>query len=318
MLRNDYLVLTKPISRVMASLVVWIRLNLSGAMIYGQRRLGKSHCTEFIKRYLADLLEYKIAVVLFCAVHHDVYRESDFLDELLSSLGVDAGKRPSKTKKMQLIVHRLLVLARRCPYRKVILVFDDAQRLQHLHFEMLMSFQNELYKNYRVVLFTLLVGQPQLKTKRDLLIAAGEKQITARMMPDEMEFVGQRSLDEVKFALNRIDQHCFYPARSGISFTRGLAPEAWDAGWRLADEAEALWTAYVNRREEMKLDVVEEVSMQALTTMATYIFQRYANIPGFRGLTPDQVKDVVDSAGLLQLETPSPKDGGGDTSNDDE
>jgi hypothetical protein len=83
------------------------------------------------------------------------------------------------------------------------------------------------------------------------------------MMADEMEFVGLRSLDDVKFALERLDEHCFYPARSGISFTRGLAPEAWEADWRLVNEAEALWTAYVSRREEMKLDVVEEINASA-------------------------------------------------------
>lgn len=318
LLRNDYLVLTKPISRVMASVVEWIRLNQWGTMVYGQRRLGKSHCAEFIKRYLAGLLGYKIAVVLFCTRLHDVYRESDFLDELLEVLGEEAPKSGGKTRKTQLIVNRLLVLARRCPYKKVVFVLDDAQRLQQLHFEIMMSFQNKLYTEYRVMLFTLMVGQPQLKAKRELLIAAGEKQITARMMADDMEFVGQRSLEEVKFALNRIDEHCFHPARSGISFTQGLAPEAWEAGWRLAHEAEPLWTVYVRRREEMRLDVVEEISMQALTMMATYIFQRNANVPGFRGLTPEQVEDVVDSAGLLQLETPSRGDGDSDATNDDE
>ena len=182
--RNDYLILTKPIERVMASLVRWLQLNYSGTMIWGQRRLGKSHCAEFIKRYLAPTLGYKISVSLLCVRKHDVVRESDFLDELIGALGATAKARASKDKKMELIMNRLLLLARRCPVHKVILVFDDAQRLQNLHFEIIMSFQNELYSRYRVTLFTLLVGQPQLRAKRELLIASGEKQITARMMAD--------------------------------------------------------------------------------------------------------------------------------------
>lgn len=310
--KNNYLILTLPIQRIMASLTQWIKLNFSGTMIYGQRRLGKSHCAEFIKRYLADVLGYKIAVVLLCVRKHDAVREGDFLDELLRALGVPPPKRGSKDTKMELIVNRFLVLARRCPLHKVMLVLDDAQRLEQLHFEILMSIQNELYQQYRVMLFTLLVGQPQLKLKRDLLVAAGEKQITARLMADEVEFVGHRSLEEVKFAFNRFDEHCFHPARSGISFTRGLAPEAWAANWRLANEAEPVWNEYVRRREEMGIEPVEEISMQALTTMATYIYQRYANKPLFRGLTPTQVEDGVNAAGLLQLETPRRKTGGED------
>ena len=78
--------------------------------------------------------------------------------------------------------------------------------------------------------------------------------------------------------------------------------EAWAADWRLGNEAEPVWTAYTSRREEMKLAPIEEISMEALTKMASYIFQNYANRPGFTGLTPEQAMDVVDSAGMLQLE----------------
>jgi hypothetical protein len=308
--RNDYLILTQPISRVMASLTQWLKLNFSGTMIWGQRRLGKSHCAEFIKRYLADTLGYRISVILLCVRKHDVVRENDFLDQIMRSLQVKASKRASKDERMELIVNKFLVLARRCPVHKVIFVLDDAQRLHNLHYEVLMSIQNELYQQYRVMLFTLLVGQPQLKAKKELLVAAGEKQITARMMADDLEFVGHRSLEEVVFAYKRLDENCFYPAKSNISFTQGLAPEAWAADWRLAHEAEPVWNEYVGRREDMGLAIVEEISMEALMMMANYIYQRYANQPGFRGLTPEQVQDVVDAAGLLQLETPVAQEGG--------
>ncbi|TWT23620.1 ATP-binding protein [Luteimonas marina] len=295
----------------MASLTAWVTLNFSGAMIHGQRRLGKSHCAEFIKRYLSDTIGYRISVTLLCVRKHDAVREGDFLDSLLRALGEAPPTRGSKDQKMELIINRFLIMARRCPARKVVLVLDDAQRLEILHFEILMSIQNELYHLYRVMLFTLLVGQPQIKVKRELLIVSGEKQITARLMADDVEFVGHRSLDEVRFAYNRFDQHCFHPARSGISFTQGLAPEAWAADWRLANEAEPIWNEYVGRREEMGVEPVEEASMQALTTMATYIYQKYANQAGFRGLSPDQVTDVVLAAGLLQLETRAREDASG-------
>ena len=46
-LKNDYLILTRPIERVIKSLVRWLQLNVPGTIVYGQRRLGKSHCAEF-------------------------------------------------------------------------------------------------------------------------------------------------------------------------------------------------------------------------------------------------------------------------------
>ena len=306
--RNNYLILTKPIERVIQSVVMWLRLNFPGTMIYGGRRLGKSHCAEFIRLYLAPSLSYNIAVALLCVRKHDVTREVDFLDELLECLRVEVPKRASKTKKMTLIVNRFLVLARRCPVHKVVLVLDDAQRLENLHFEILMSLQNQLYQVHRVTLFTLMVGQPQLKKKRDLLIAKGEKQITGRLMADDLEFVGQRTLEEVEFAFGRLDDHCFFPAKSGISFTQGLAPEAWAANWRLRKEAPAIYTEYQRQREARGIEPVEEMPMAALTTMATYVYRVYAIQPGFTGLTPAQVEDVVESAGMLQLDAPGAND----------
>jgi hypothetical protein len=315
--RNDYLILTKPIERIMASLCDWLRFNFPGAMIYGQRRRGKSRCLAFVKKYLAGALGYPIAVVVFCMRKHDVQHESVFLDDLLDALGVSVG-RVTKAKKMEMIRNRLLVLARRCPTRKVVLATDDAQRLETIHYEILMSIFNELYEMYKVNLFVLLVGQPQLKAKKDLFVHTGQMELVARMMPDEVEFTGHRSLEELRFAFNRYDHHCYWPVKSKISFTAHHAPQAFENGWTLESEAQGLWDAYVAEREARNLSPVEEMSMHALTAMAHYILVRYASKPTFTGLKLEDITNVIRAVGFLQIETPRQSNDEEESDDDDE
>lgn len=301
--RNDYLILTRPIERVVKNVLRWLRYNFPGAMIYGQRRRGKSRCVRFIKKHLAQTLGFNIAVVVLCMRKHDIDREGDFLDDILDALGVAIGSRTAKGKKMELIRNRVLVLARRCPMHKVVLVIDDAQRMRRMHFDILMSIVNELEERYQVCLFTLLVGQPELKVRKDLMVAANQLQITGRLMADEIEFVGHRTAEELEFAWGRYGTHCVWPRKSGISYLAHYAPEAVKHGWTLAKEAPEIWAAYTQKREELNLEPTEEMSGQAMTAMAHFILEEYASKPGFRGLTPDQRDRVVLATGFLQIET---------------
>ncbi len=317
--RNDYLILTKPIERVMASVTMWVTLNFPGAMIYGQRRRGKTRCVMFIKRYLAAALGYPIAIAVLCA-RRDRTHEGDFLDDILDCLGIlPVAGRMTMGKKMERIRNHFLVLARRCPTRKVIFIIDDAQRLNMMNYEVLMSLFNELEFQYRVHLFILLVGQPQLKTKKDLFVATGLAEITARMMPDEIEFTGHRSQAEMEFAYERYDKHCFWPKKGGRSFTEYWAPEAVAKhDWSLTSEAPAMWDEYISQREARNLTPVEEMSMHALTTMAHYTYFKYASRPGFSKLSAEEVTDIVNAAGFLQIETLNSGSGGDEKNDDDE
>lgn len=299
--RNNYLILTKPIETATRSITAWIKFNFPGAMVFGQRRRGKSRLIRFLRNHLSDLLGFKIAIAVLCMRKHDLVREGDFLDDLLDVLDVRAGPRAAKKEKMALIRNALLVLARRSPVHKVMLIIDDAQRLQSLHYEILMSIENELDERFQVSLFTLLVGQPELLTKKELMIASGQLQITARMMADEIEFYGHRTAEELEYAWGRYAK-CFWPRKSGISFLQAFAPGAVARGWDLSDEAPGVWQAYKAEREVLNISPVEEMSGQALTTMAHYILSEYASKPDFVHLSDEQCSAVVRKAGFLRIE----------------
>lgn len=318
--RNRYLIFTKSIDRVVCSLMSWIRLNFPGAMVYGHRRRGKSRCIKFIKKHLAATLGYPIAVVVLCA-RRDRVHEGDFLDDIMDALHIPAPSRLSKAKKMEKIRTRLLLLARRCPTWKVVFIVDDAQRLNGMNYDVLMSLFNELEEQYEVHLFVLLVGQPQLKLKKELMLKSDKGELVARMMPEHIQFTGIRSAEEVEFVLDRYQRHSFFPRDSDISYVDWFAHDAVKRGWKLTDEAQLLWDAYVAARENLGLEEPHEMSMHALTTMVHLILIQYACRPGFSGLSDTDRSEIIDAVGFLSLESKQKRDsdeGGDDDDDDDE
>jgi hypothetical protein len=59
-------------------------------------------------------------------------------------------------------------------------------------------------------------------------------------MVEELAFYGIRNAEDVATCLNGYDQSA-YPEGSRWSFTRFYIPQAFDAGYRLVNDAGALW-----------------------------------------------------------------------------
>ncbi|GGZ57060.1 hypothetical protein GCM10008101_08210 [Lysobacter xinjiangensis] len=301
---NDFLMMTRPIERLAQTFLQWILFNRPGGMVYGQRRRGKSRAIAWIRKYLKELLGYPIEVVHVCARQpkNEPYRVQHFFDNLLDALNEPTSSRETTSAKFTKIRNKLIVYARRCPARKVVIVIDDAQRLQKPHYEWLMSFLNEIEVKYRMQAVVFLVGQPELALIRELFVSSGELQLTGRFMPEAVEFVGHRSAEELRYSFDRIDQHLFWPRDSGISYTAYHAPEAVAANWGLALEADKFWDAWVATREAQKIPFPEDMSMQALTGIAYFTLVGFASQPGFTRLSETDIATIIEAQGYLEIE----------------
>lgn len=72
---------------------------------------------------------------------------------------------------------------------------------------------------------------------------ARKTQIVARLMVEELGFVGIRNVRDVATCLDGYDQTNF-PRASDWSFTRFYVPQAVASGYRLAHDAGLLWSAF--------------------------------------------------------------------------
>jgi hypothetical protein len=143
----------------------------------------------------------------------------------------------------------------------VLLFCDEAQRLNENEYEWLRDVHEALDRQ-QIKLFTFLVGQQELLAQKTGLQIANKTQIVARLMVEEMAFYGVRNADDVATCLLGYDETT-YPQGNSWTFTRFYVPQAFDAGYRLANDAYVLWRAFEEAHNKACLPGRLEIPMES-------------------------------------------------------
>ena len=83
-----------------------------------------------------------------------------------------------------------------------------------------------------------------------VMAMTGGAHVAARFMLSSEKFNGVLGVDELRYVLAGYDDGAEWPRGSGLSFTQGLAPRAWEEGFRMAALAEPLQQAMVDALPE--------------------------------------------------------------------
>ena len=75
---------------------------------------------------------------------------------------------------------------------------------------------------------------------------SGGAHVAARFMLASEPLHGLRSTEELTYVMAGYDGGTEWPRGSGLSFTQGVAPDAWDQGFRMAHHAVCLMQAMVD------------------------------------------------------------------------
>jgi hypothetical protein len=182
----------------------------------------------------------------------------------------------------------------------MVLIFcDEAQRYNDNEYEWLRDVDDALDRQ-QIKLFTFLVGQQELVAQKTAMQVAGKTQIVARLMVEELSFYGIRNARDVATCLNGYDQTA-YPDGSGWSFTRFYVPQAFDAGYRLVNDADVLWNAFEKAHHKANLPGQLEIPMESFAR-AVEIVLKDSELQDARDYRPDQVlwEHAVRHCGYVQ------------------
>ncbi|MFP4900921.1 ATP-binding protein, partial [Paraburkholderia sp. BR14261] len=133
-----------------------------------------------------------------------------------------------------------------------------------------------------IKLFTFLVGQEDLLAQKTALQVAGKTQIVARLMVEEFAFCGIRNAEDVATCLDGYDQTA-YPEGSQWSFTRFYVPQAFDAGYRLINDAGVLWQAFEAAHHKASLPGRLEIPMESFARAVEIVLKdsELKDAPGY-------------------------------------
>ncbi|KML38956.1 hypothetical protein VL15_38675 [Burkholderia cepacia] len=260
MATGNYRIATPAIEAFYALVTKCLRYRIMGALIYGPSRIGKTRAIEYLRLLLARDLP-KITSYHAQCEHKPWHAEGPFFVNLLEAVGDHAPNAGTNSAKRMRLTLRIREAAARAGSGTVLLFCDEAQRYNENEYEWLRDVHDALDRQ-QIKLLTFLVGQQELLAQKTALQMAGKTQIVARLMVEELAFYGIRHVDDVATCLNGYDQTA-YPAGSAWSFTRFYVPQAFDAGYRLVDDAGTLWHTFEAAHHRASLPGALEIPMES-------------------------------------------------------
>ena len=274
---RDYSLFTPAISEMVDTVARWIDDQVDGATIFGPSRFGKSSAVDhWLQALLSQRHGGHVPMVVWS--HTDSGGATSvgrFHAHLLhASRHPLARAARSPLDRQHMLIERWAELASQGGGRFLVLVIDEAQGMTQREWLWLVELHSLLEKE-RIRLCVFSIASLQVFDEPVGMALSGGAHVAARFMLASEPFHGIRDVEELRFVLSGYDEVTEWPRHSGISFTAGLAPEAWAAGFRMAAHADRLMQAMVDELPE-KYEGPVEFPMKTVAQSARHALLRVA------------------------------------------
>ncbi|PRX24013.1 AAA domain-containing protein [Paraburkholderia sp. BL18I3N2] len=260
LLNRGYMVPTPSIGAMYMCILRCIRRGVSGAMIYGHTRWGKTYAIRYCERLLRDELP-RVAIFHLGMPQNPSRSESLFFGMLLAAARHERPDSGSALQRRFRLYNRLTEIVERASGKSLVVFVDEAQRLELEHYEWLRDVQDEMERR-GIRMYTFLVGQPSiLNRKTSFRQSIDTSQIVSRFMIEEMRFQGFQSAADLEVSLSAYDESVF-PEGSDWTFTRFFLQHAYDSGFRLGHQSELVWEAFGQAHRNARFDFTMELPME--------------------------------------------------------
>lgn len=220
-----------------------IKFKRPGCAFSAEYRSGKSTALLMIKGQLPDVMP-EVAFGLISAKYHDAVTERVYWGDVQVALGLV----PEGTAQERQITLRSAIIAGciQAGGRHFCLLIDEGQNWGVREYTFLRDLANQLREQDGYVLTTIIFGDPRLD-ELSSMFRTKRKDLWARFLMKPNRFHGISNVEDLRFFLSELDGpiRCEYPAGSGVSYTEFFLPKAYADNWRLGNQAQDVWDAFV-------------------------------------------------------------------------
>ncbi|KPF67245.1 hypothetical protein IP84_13950 [beta proteobacterium AAP99] len=243
--RNEVAVATPPLREAYGAIEGVIVHRDPGTCLLGDFRAGKSTAIERAVRELQQTFP-DLPVGIALAKGHDAFTQGTFFSDLLVDFAHGGALRGTAQEKRLRCLNMLLAHARELRSDRYLLMVDEAQNWGEQQWTWLRDLANDMAIK-RVRLVTIAFGDGAcLSELRALLLARRRTDLIGRFLLSPREFRGLNSEEELKATLEEYDdpRRSAYPIGSDVSYSEFFLPKSWGRGWRLAHEAQGMWSEF--------------------------------------------------------------------------
>ena len=281
----------------------WLRSRVTGAIVWGFSRVGKSKAIRYLVANGEELLGVSVPMAVMNAWDPTPSSETEnrFFQEMLRSLGYASPTSGNAGQKKDRIVDFITAKVRATKEYRFILFIDEGQDVSALQLRFLMNIFNAL-KDRRINLITVLVGNTELPDKRSELQKDKKNFLLSRFMTGEHQFVGISAEKYLSRYLRAFDEQSEFPLGSGISYTAHFVPKAFNSGWRLAKQGSLIWKMFNQVVSQEHLPKFKEFPMIAMTITIVEVLEQLALLDSSElVLERALVEEAIYRIGLVHL-----------------
>lgn len=299
--QGDYLIDTISINDIADSILKWVNMRNPGAIIYGAPRLGKTYGVKYLKRFFDIKYQSQWETFIVEPRKMKTPNENRFFENFLRCVGHELYKNGKPDDKRDRLVNFLYDKGDQTLRNQIVLFIDEAERLTTLEYEWLMDVYNELDSN-GITLTTILVGQTELKNRRNVYLKSA-KQIVGRFMIHEEKFFGIRKKDELAYLLASYDNITEFPIDSNWTYKRFFFPYGFAQGLRLEQETGTIWGCIQKIRVEAGVKKKLEIPMHYMIAIINYVLMKYgANEEACEWPTESMWNEAIIETGYINAE----------------
>lgn len=205
MLRSDdFIIYTKEIADLERSIMEIVMLGNCGACVVSRPRCGKTTSMVYISHSLKKHYGDNFPVVMWDITDHAV-TEKNFYSSLLTALKVKHSAHATALDLKNKVLAELVTLACDTMFKKVVLMIDEAWRLNEKDFIWLMDLYNIL-RRHGLQLITVFFSTNELLDLKKKFKSEGLDQIVERFFLNIYPFHGVRNQGELMICMHAFDQ----------------------------------------------------------------------------------------------------------------
>ncbi|NLD80602.1 MAG: ATP-binding protein [Smithella sp.] len=288
---TDCIIKTKAIHQLSAELLDLLSTSTCGAIIYGRARIGKTRAMISVADSIRDKYGENFPVIMWDITDHAI-TEKNFYTTLLMAMGFE--QIPSSSTALALkerVLNTLSIMAYETPFKKVVIMLDEAWKFTEKDFSWLMDLYNNL--NHKDILLTcFLFGTHELKDIKSEFKLRGKDQIIGRFMIKEYQFYGMKEAKELMLCLVFMDNMPIKCAsgNSSIMINDFFFPDRGEA--KFINLASDYWNAFMNVRRECKI-AAEDIPMKYFIDSFIILLQKYGRFGADRVAFPTYQELVI-------------------------
>jgi hypothetical protein len=285
---------TRQIIKLNNVITQWLWTGATGGYIQGISRVGKSSAFEVIRNTLKTRSKAPVPTHILSIPRRDKSSISTIFKNCCFSANLVVKRHQTADDLKNNFAHYLVDIALSYNVRQFVLLVDEMQRLKAFQFDAFAELY-DVMRSLGVSLVVIFIGNTY---ESDPLIEEIKNprfdHIRGRFFSQKSTFTGLESAEDVKFCLEQYDT-LKYPSPDGPTYTQFFLPQAYEIGWRFADQYKVLWSVFRKYQKVLKLP---SWGMQYFSCTANILLSDYLSQSVEAFCSEEMIEKCIDLSGL--------------------